>query len=322
MENHKRHIWLSIYVLFFVLVIGSSSALAAEIIGYCGDGNALGSCLEIKNSQLEVVYVVKTVKVVNGTYVDANPGDGWPTALGEFMYWAGPAAVTGDNNEYYPAYTKPSAWSYIVFNLDGEPLDADPPGAQLELTKLPSCVDEDDKSPLSVFYKLNPSVNFKGGAYFTLYAKPGTSFDPCGNNSKAYVLFGKECSGGNIALPSLDDPFVQQRNFWCTDEVYIEVMYDQCSVEPYVYITYINSIDNINRQIYYEGYTGPEPPKDPTLEVGSPVSPYFFADVPDGTYRNDQVTNWGPSFGTLLCTDSHPVFVWKDRGYFCAPLAP
>ena len=82
---------------------------------------------------------------------------------------------------------------------------------------------------------------------------------------------------------------------------------------PYPIILYYN--DGTTTYVTYEGYNASDP--------NAVISPHVYANMPTqdpvtGDYfRNFQVDNWGPAYGTLLCTDSDPVFVWNDRAYFC-----
>lgn len=319
MKNKRSNIRLFILLTLgiFILTGGSAAAELADDFERSCDGIEAGACLEIYNdNETKPVYIIKAVSIDKDTGVisDATLNGNWPSeeegGPAVFTYWAGVSKYYLDPN--YDV-SKPSAWSYIVFNLGGEPLDADPPGAQLNLESIPSCASEDEASANSFYYKLNPSVNFKGDAIFKLYAPPGTTIDPC-NNGRAYVLFGKECDGGLLAVPQVGQlPFVQKRRFWCSEDVYIEVQYDQCTGIPDDPIKYYNlNVSENPSDIGYEKGTN-----------GDPISPFVYATLPDvarvdgRTDRNFKVTNWGPAYGTLLCTDSDPVFVWKDRAYFC-----
>lgn len=316
MKNKRSNIRLFILLILgiFILTGGSAAAeLADSFNRFCSfDQIEAGTCLEIYNDNEDnPVYIIKAVSLVNGVYEDATLNQNWPSeeegGPAVFTYWAG---VSQDYLDGDKGVSKPSAWSYIVFNLGGEPLDADPPGAQLNLESLPSCALENETSANSFYYKLNPSVNFKGDAIFKLYAPPGTTIDPC-NNGRAYVLYGKQCDGGLLAVPQVGQlPFVQQRRFWCSERVYVHVKYDQCTGVPEPTISYVN----LDKGIV----------DDSPVEVSyNQNSPWVYAKLPDvdpvdgRTDRNFEVDNWGPAYGTLLCTDTDPVFVWRDRGYFC-----
>ena len=314
MKIHKTQIRLFIFIFTLVFVFGSTSASAVlyDTInreGCSPDEIELGTCLEIKNKYDEVVYLIKAVRLVeteNGDTVpmdDVIPGsDGdysWPVS-GAFTYWAGPSEGTIEGE----VTSKPSAWSYIVFDLKTLPDDADPPGAQLPLPEIP-CADFTSSSDRK-YFKLNPSVNFKGDAIFTLYYPEDTSYDPC-SGDKAYVLYGKECGGGRISPP--EEPRVELRRFECNSRVAVIVQYDKCTGVPFDTVKYELDGEIVNQAVPYI------------------TSTHIYAHLPDalpqdpyGLFRNFNVLNMGPEAGTVVCTDSDPVFMWGDRGYFCSEL--
>lgn len=302
MKIHKTHIWLFIFVFSCFFVLGITSAFAIDsshIDRSCSlEEIKLGTCLEIKNKLGQTVYIVKAVTLDNG-YPDDNaiPGGNWPKA-GAYSYWGGATECVQDGD-----CLKPSAWSYIVFDLKALPIDAEPPGAQLPLDSF-SCGDA-TISPDRFAYKLNPSVNFKGDAIFTLYYDPEESYDACSGN-KAYVLFGKECSGGLISPP--EEPRVETRRFECSTDVAVVVQYDKCTGVPFEFVQCELAGGVENMVSYSENpwlYADADPPDDPEL--------------PKGRIRVDEITNMGPAGGTVLCTDSDPVFLWGNRAYWCVP---
>jgi len=294
-NNHKFTLWFSL-ILVGVLLCWVTPGFA-EIARNCTNATP-GTCVEIKDASGDTLYIVKTVTLVDGNPVEVTDLNDWPEeedgSPTVFHYWGG---VSDSYSR------KPSAWSYIVLDLGSVPLDADPPGAQLPLEDFICGENTIDR----VAYKLNPSVNFKNDAVFSLYAPAGTTYDPCGNG-KAYVLFGKNCSGGTIAVPHVGAlPFVQTRRFECNENVAVVVKYDQCTGVPYPTVTYELDGEPVNEAVPYT------------------TTPYIHAELgvedpanPGTTDRNFPVTNMGPEAGTVLCTDSDPVFLWGDRGYFCS----
>ena len=296
MKIHKTHIWLSILLISAFFVLGSTSALAIE--RYCtSDQKALGTCLEIKNYLGEIVYIVKKVTLDGGEPLDdATPGVNWPTIGGAYTYWGGASDGTREGT-----VLKPSAWSYIVFDLAEVPINADPSGAQLALDSF-ACGDA-TIDPGRVAYKLNPSVNTTNDAIFTLYYPEDTIYDACSDKDKVYVLFKKECSGGLIS--PTQPPYVEKRRFECSPTIAMLVKYDRCTGEPL-------KVD------YEVGGEGKLPIEEDITPFKKPWLSMYVA-VPESSsgWRLDALINMGPAQGTVLCTDDDlPVFLWSDRGYF------
>jgi hypothetical protein len=290
----KKHTLILLFMFVFtgVMLLGYTPVQAWQEKRSCSDDEE-GTCLEIVNSDDEVVYIVEA-------YIDDDtqvyPGVNWPfeeNGHTVFRY------IGGVSQDYLDDLSsKPSAWSYIVFSLMAPPLSAVPPGAHLPLDKLSdSCIV--DMDPSRIYYKLNPSVNFKSDAIFELHTPLGTGIDECGS---ALVIFSKLCSGGEIYTPKFGGvPFEEFRTFECGSWT-VEVEYNPCTGEP-ENVTCNNGVSNS--------------PADFTEE------PYGYAEVPDHPdetlrVRSFPIDNMGPGTpGVLVCTDTEPVFLRGNKAWWC-----
>jgi hypothetical protein len=300
----------------------------------CTSDDEAGTCLKIGDSS-GVQYIVRAVRVnfnSNGEIIEidrATPPGNWPQVEGGvnvYRYWAG---VSADYLESGSTVNKPSAWSYIVFDLEKEPLDADPPGAQLPLGTF-TCGD-DTISADRVAYKLNPSVNFKGDALFSLYDLERTSALPF-RFGHVYVLYGKVCDGGSLWGGSLyvpetgTQPLVEARRFRKPGHPSVLVNYDQLTRVPLDTVECERKSDTQGPGDVYAIVTYERMNID-----GEAASPWFYAVVPGKPfpspngpeYRVFTEENIGPEPGTAVFTlGSGPVYLWGNRQYWCPPEPP
>jgi len=274
------------------------------------EGTAAGTCVTINGYTIKAFY-----------YEDGDPlqvtdfaleGGKWPTINGdgntEYTYWAGRTVAT----------ESPPTPSYLILDLEGIPVDTDPPGAQLPLSPFDCDGWKVESSRIPFKINPNPTLSSDRDIVFKLTEPAGYTYDTCSGN--AFMKFNDGCyppdDSGTLMMPDSDgpSPWVQKRRFECSTTNAMLVEYEHCTEIPIkvgweVGGAVVENKDNID---YF---------KEPWIFL---YGPGIEEDDDGNRYRLDDLENVGPAKGTVLCTEDEvpgpapPVFLWKDRGYFSA----
>ena len=206
----------------------------------------------------------------------------------------------------------------MAYSLWVEPLDSDPPGADLSLNQLPK------NCPLisgdHIAYKLNPAVNFSTkNSVFDLITPLGTKIDECATRKEiptVLIVSSSGCEGLSVNVPAGETgiPFQHWAHFSCADSgVNVNVEFDECTG------------DVVNVACDQEGaICGASVPAVQTSNT------YIYATVPTHPdpalrERSFPISNMGPGTpGVIVCTgtDSEPVYLRGDKAWWCGGPPP